>query len=650
MDDRVRALEAEVAELRRQLASAERVPATDASAFLESLLGAVPAFICRTDADMRLLYVNRLLPGSTLEKVLGRDIFEFVHPSSVAKARACIENVMATGAPEAYESIAAGPDGLSSNYETCVTPLLDPSGRRGVCLVSVDVTRLHMRDVALRRSEEELRIAVEATGIALWSWTPATNEVHWTPRTHEVYGRTTPVDLKDYIDVLVHPDDRELLRANTAASIAGGPFSGPIHRIIREDGAIRWILSRGRTELDANGYPSRMMGGSLDVTQQHELEEQLRHAQRLDAVGHLSAGVAHNFNNMLTAMIGTLEVLARKMSGSDRTLIDGALESALRSAEMVRQLMTFSGQRAPLDRRPNDVGSVIDQVVAMCRSTFDRHILLTCAIGTGLPAVRCMQNEIEQVIMNLLVNARDAVTDSGRPTQSISATVESIPDPAGSSTPSICITITDDGIGMTEDVIVRAFDPFFSTKPVGRGTGLGLATSYAIVRALQGTMTCTSTSGVGTTMVVCLPGAAGVPEPARAAPRPTPARGRVLLVDDDAAVRQALTAMLASEGFFVDAVANGEAGIAHLLTRAPLDVIVLDRSMPGSRGETFVPRMRALAPNVPILMFTGQAVDAAIVALVDRVVLKPVTGAVLIEAIDTLVRPPRMGNGVPLER
>ncbi len=627
-----------MAELRRQLAAAERPPLADAAAFLESLLAGVPAYIIRTDADLRLLYINRIQPHMRMEDVIGRDMFEFLHPDSVAKARSVIASVLATGLPGAFEAMGPGPDGEFANFETVVSPLVDSSGRLGLCIMSVDVTRIHARDRALRHSEEQLRVAVEATGIGLWSWTPATNAVHWYPQTHKVYGRAKPVDLMAYIDVLAHPDDREMLRANTASSIAGGPFSGPIHRIITDDGSIRWILTRGFTELDANGYPSRMIGGSLDVTQQHELEEQLRHAQRLDAVGQLSAGVAHNFNNMLTVMVGTLEVLARRISEDHRPLIDAALDSAMRSAEMVRQLMTFTGQRAPVERGAHQIGAVIEQVVAMCRHTFDRHIGLACAIAPGLPSVRCSANEIEQVLMNLLVNARDAVTDSGRPTQLISITVEAIPDPGGSEIPGVCITITDDGVGMTEEVVQRAFDPFFTTKVVGGGTGLGLTTSYAIVRELRGTLTCTSTLGVGTTMKVVLPGTERAQPAVAPAPAPTPARGRVLLVDDDAGVRHALSSMLAIEGFGVEAVASGEAGLAHLGTSAELDVILLDRSMPGAAGETFVPRIRALAPSVPILMFTGQAVGPAIAALVDRVILKPVSGAALVEAIDSLVR------------
>jgi len=644
MDERVRALEAECAELRRQLAAVQRPPLTDAAAFLESLLVAVPAFIIRTDADMRMLYVNRYQGGLRVEDVIGRELWDFLHPDSVLPARACIQSVLATGIPGAYEAISTGAEGSPAHYETFVSPLADPSGRLGVCLVSVDVTRLHLRDLALRRSEEELRVAVEATGIGLWSWTPATNAVHWYPRTHEVYGRARPVDLMDYIEVLVHPDDRELVRANTASSIAGGPFAGPIHRIIREDGGIRWILSRGHTELDANGHPARMIGGSLDVTQQHELEEQLRHAQRLDAVGHLTAGVAHNFNNMLTVVIGTLEVLARRISGDNRSLVDAALDSALRGAEMVRQLMTFTGQRTQLDRRPHHVGPVIDQVVAMCRNTFERHIGLSCAISADLPAVHCTPSEIEQVLMNLLVNARDAVIDGGRSTHLITITVDAIADPRGSESRGVRITITDDGIGMTDDIVRRAFDPFFSTKDVGRGTGLGLTTSYAIVRELEGTMTCTSTPGAGTTLVVCLPGAAGAPPSLAPAARPTPARRRVLLVDDDASVRIAVSTLLATEGFDVAAVASGEAALAHLATRAPLDIILLDRSMPGAPGETYVHRLRALAPSLPILMFTGQAVGPAVAGLVDCVLLKPVTGPALVDAIEALVRKQASGG------
>ncbi len=635
MDERVRALERRVAQLECELAAARRPPVPDAVAFLESLLGAVPAFILRIDASMRILYINRVQTG--FENVIGREIWEFLHPDSIGPARACIERVLATGETGAYEAVAPRPDGEAAYYETAVTPLPDPSGAMGVCLVSVDVTRLHKRDLALRRSEEELRVAVEATGIGLWSWVPATNEVHWYPRTYEVYGRTSPVDLMSYIDVLAHPDDRAMLRASTASSTAGGPFSGPIHRIIREDGGVRWILSRGRTELDANGNPSRMIGGSLDVTQQHELEEQLRHAQRLDAVGHLTAGVAHNFNNMLTVMIGTLELLSKRLTDDNRRLVGDAHESALRAAEMVRQLMTFAGQRAQPERRAHDIGPLTEQVVEMCRHTFDRHIALSCTVARGLPTIRCTANEIEQVLMNLLVNARDAINDVVRAAPAIHVTVDAIPDPQGSEGSCARITIRDDGVGMSEDVMLRAFDPFFSTKEVGRGTGLGLTTSYAIVRELGGTISCESAQGAGTTFVVVLPGRVEVEVPIARAPTAAPAQRRVLLVDDDLSVRTVVASLLTDEGFEVDAVASAEVGLARLATHAPFDVILLDRSMPGAPGEAYVPRIRAVAPSIPIMMFTEQAVGATVAALVDRVILKPVTGDALVQAIEALV-------------
>lgn len=629
VEERVAALERECAQLRRQLAAAQAPPVSDAASFLESLLRAVPAFIIRTDANMRLLYINNVPPERHPE-VFGREIWDFLTPDSISTARTCITRVLATGVAGTYEATSLSLDGVPAFYETFVTPLADPRGGLGVCLVAVDVTRL-------RRSEEELRIAVESTGIGLWSWSPVTNEVHWYPRTYEVYGRSAPVDLMNYVDVLVHPDDREMVRANTGPSIAGGPFSGPIHRIIREDGSIRWILSRGYTELDASGHPIRMVGGSLDVTQQHELEEQLRHAQRLDAVGHLTAGVAHNFNNMLTVVTGTLELLAKGVTEEQRRLVDTARTASLHSAEMVRQLMTFTGQRAQPDRRSQHIGSVVHQVVEMCRHTFDRHIVLTCTVAPTLPSVRCTSNEIEQVLMNLLVNARDAVTEGGRSTATISVTVDAIPDPRGSGAICARITVVDDGIGMTEDIVQRAFDPFFTTKEVGRGTGLGLTTSFAIIRELDGTIGCESTRGVGTSFVVCIPSSdRATPSPA-APPKATTTRGRLLLIDDDELVRRVVSALLVSEGFEVDDVDSGDAALSSLARHSRPDAIILDRSMPGAPGETYVSRIRTLAPGVPIMMFTGQAVGPAIARLVDSVMLKPISGTDLVDALEMLI-------------
>ncbi|MBA3539059.1 MAG: response regulator [Deltaproteobacteria bacterium] len=641
MDERVVALERECADLRRQLAAAQRPPLDDAAAFLESLLTGMPAFILRVDADMRILYINRLQAGRRMEDVLGTEVWGYLDPGSLETSRTCIASVVATGVASAYEVNAPMPDGSPAHYECVVTPLADATGKRGVCIVAVDITRLHAHDLALRRSEEELRVAVEATGIGLWSWLPATNALHWYPRTHEIYGRSVPVDMMSYVDVMAHPNDREMLRANMASSIAGGPFSGPIHRIVREDGGVRWILARGRTEIDASGAPVRMIGGSLDVTAQHELEEQLRHAQRLDAVGNLTAGIAHNFNNMLTVVTGTLEILASRIADHNRRLIDDALEAALRGGEMVRQLMTFTGQRAQPDRRAQNIGGLIQQIVGMCRRTFDRHIVLACTVARDLPTVHCTPSEIEQVVMNLLVNARDAVTDPDHPTASpiITITVDAVTD-AGAGNAGIHITVTDNGIGMTNAVVEHAFDPFFTTKQVGRGTGLGLTTSYAIVRELEGTLTCQSTPDRGAAFIISLPGTVAAPSsPAHTPARPIAPR-RVLLVDDDELVRRVITTILTIDNFEIDVAATGEAALGLLASGPPPDVILLDRSMPGAPGESFVPRIRALAPTTPIMMFTGQAVSPAIEALVDRVLLKPVAGAVLIAAIEALLVKP----------
>jgi CheY-like chemotaxis protein len=190
---------------------------------------------------------------------------------------------------------------------------------------------------------------------------------------------------------------------------------------------------------------------------------------------------------------------------------------------------------------------------------------------------------------------------------------------------------------MTEDTVLRAFDPFFTTKEVGRGTGLGLTTSFAIVRALEGTMTCESAPGRGTKFVVCVPGTAPAQPAVAPIAAPTIVPRRILLIDDDELVRRVVTALLMVEGFEVEGVGSGEAALAHLVTRPRLDVILLDRSMPGAPGEHYVPRIRAVAPRVPIMMFTGQAVGPEIATLVDRVILKPVSSAALVEAIEALI-------------
>jgi CheY-like chemotaxis protein len=304
--------------------------------------------------------------------------------------------------------------------------------------------------------------------------------------------------------------------------------------------------------------------------------------------------------------------------------------------------MTFAGQQPAQERSPHAIAPLVERAVDICRRMFDRHIVLEMAIADDLPEVLCSENEIEQILMNLLLNARDAVLAKGRaaPRIRIKCDLRRPPGAFDDDRQYVRIQVEDDGTGMSADVISRVFDPFFTTKEIGRGTGLGLATSYAIARELGGTIACSSTEGLGAVFDLFLPVSTResqrVPAAGTKSTQVLP-RSRVLVVDDEPPIRRSLAILLDDAGFDVDTVGNGEDAVARLSSSPGIDVVLLDRSMPGAPGETFVPRMRVKAPRTKIILFTGRAVEPSLAKQVDGVLQKPALATDLIHTITSVL-------------
>jgi two-component system cell cycle sensor histidine kinase/response regulator CckA len=441
------------------------------------------------------------------------------------------------------------------------------------------------------------------------------------------------------------------MTAEVADTSAGKP-SFPEHRIIRPDGEIRWMLPCGRIFRDDAGRVVRMTGGTLDVTAQRMTSEHLRNAQKLDAIGSLTAGVTHNFNNMLAVIIPTLEhslraaVNGQTPARTHAQMLEDALHAARRATELVTQLMTFAGQRRAPAVKPNEVAPILDRAASMCRRTFDPRVKIEVAIEPGMAPVACEPMAIEQVVVNLLINARDAVLeverDEPRIVVQLSETMAVPPDAPGAAAQRYAsIRVEDNGVGMTEAAKQRLFEPFYTTKEAGKGTGLGLATSYGIVRDHGGFIAFESQRGAGTTATVFLPLATYARVPSR--PSPTsiaePVRGTVLVVDDELAMRRVVELLLVERGHEVHVAEAGAAAVALLDAGLRPDVILLDRSMPGWPALHTVEQIRMRVPAVPIVFFTGQEVTAEERARVQDVLYKPLASDHLVHAIERWIVP-----------
>jgi PAS domain S-box-containing protein len=611
--------------------------------FLRAVLEAVPAFIIRLDPEDRIRYMNRLQSGFTLEDVIGRTAYEFLDPAHHERHRVATEEALRTGKPSRFSAKGDGPDGTVAHYECHVVPIDSGDGRRAVCVIALEVTEHVARAAALAESEDKLRIAIQATGLGLWSWDLTTGVYEADARTIELIGGR-PGTAELYIDTLVHPGDRERLSRDLVTAAAGRP-NFAVHRVVRPDGGERWLMPTGKVIKDEHGNPVRLIGGLLDVTEQHSVEVRLRQAQKMDAVGSLTAGVAHNFNNMLAVILPALDMALPRAESEVRGALEDAVHAAKRSAELITQLMTFAGQRHTGSRRTQPLAPVVERAVSMCQRAFDRSIAIEVAVEPNCSDVICDAPAIEQVVVNLLINARDAVAGArhARPAIGVDVREVELATPPGALDATqryVRVRVTDNGTGMAPEVQLRAFEPFFTTKEPGKGTGLGLATSYGIVRDHSGSITLASQPGVGTSAEVLLPVAdrKRSDAPAETPPAATSHPGTILVVDDEPAVRRVIELVLLERGHRVLLAADGESAVATLASGARPDLILLDRSMPGWSAGTTLHAIREIAAQTPLLFFTGQDVTPEERALVQDVLYKPLAMDELVQAIERWMR------------
>mgnify|MGYP003481937045 CR=1 FL=1 len=631
-DTRVLELEEQVRRLQTQLEKAEtRVSDSRfAEVLLRSILDTVPDFVIKLSPDGIIHFLNRVAPGLTMSEVIGASIYSFVPAESEEISRQSIERVMRTGQPDSYASVGLGAYGKLARYLTRISPLKRGDEIESLVMIATDVTTMF-------ESAEKLDVALSASGVGLWSWQRESDALTWDAATCEIFGvPSTPDSIDAYLG-LVSPLDRERVGDNVGAALRTGHFDGIEHRIVRPSGELRWVICKGRVELDLDGQVQRLLGGVLDVTDRHQLQEQLLQAQKMEAVGQLAAGIAHNFNNMLTVMLSSMELAGRRSEGDLADLLRGGQEAALKAAQMVRQLLVFSGKSKNAGHRAEDIGALVRRTVDMSRRTFGNELALGLSLAPDLPAVRCDAGQIEQALLNVLINARDALDERDGSAPEIQISVERL---RGDETrgDEIRISVSDNGQGMSEEVRQRAFEPFFTTKDPGRGTGLGLATTYAIVREHGGRAECQSTPGLGTRVHLLLP---AEPAPMTAADSehaapPVSGRGeRVLVVDDEPMIRDLMTEMLASAGYAVDTAVDGIDAIERVRAGAGrYSVVLLDQSMPRLAGRAALRAIRGLEPRLKIICFSGfpSAMEGA-----DAVLEKPVPAHRLIETIESVL-------------
>lgn len=487
--------------------------------------------------------------------------------------------------------------------------------------------------VALRDSEQRYALAARATDSAIWDWDVPGNRLVWSDGIERVFGysRADVENTLSWWAERVHPDDHaravhtllDLSRTVQPDHVADQHAAWhAAYRFRRADGGWSAVVDRGYAVRDDEGRVLRMIGAMEDETDRERLEERLRQAQKMEAVGQLAGGIAHDFNNLLTVISGNLAFAQDDLPTGHpvRRDLEEIGRATERARELVRQLLAFS-RKQTVTLQPLDVSEVVRGAESLLRRVIGEEIVLDVHLDTSLPPIRGNRGQFEQVLLNLAVNARDAMLTEahgshGRGgTLSIdSALVHVAPDDAArlsgmSSGPAVRLRVKDSGHGMDDMTRARAFEPFFTTKAVGSGTGLGLATVVGIVQQFGGAITVDSEAGRGTVFNLYFPVASGARSPVAHTPRVVPRRAdgaTILLVEDESAVRSAARRMLERQGHTVLEARHGADGLLvwheH---RQDIDLVVTDLRMPEMGGRELVERLRLESPALPVVYVSG---------------------------------------------
>ncbi|HEY7641409.1 MAG TPA: response regulator [Steroidobacteraceae bacterium] len=441
----------------------------------------------------------------------------------------------------------------------------------------------------------------------------------------------------------IHPDDRERVLADVASIQSSGGMSTE-YRWLCADGSPRWFLDSAVLIRDHHGQPQEIFGSCLDMTDRKRIEQQLFQAQKMEAVGQLTGGIAHDFNNMLTVVIGNLDSLARALRGTGRNFgrAEMALTGALSCAELTRRLLAFA-RRQPLQPSPVHLGQMCRNVAKLLGRTLGERIRIEIKGGdSNLWYVLADPAQVESSLINLAVNARDAMTEGGKltiETGNVSSRGEDADMPPGDF---VLLSVTDTGVGMTADVLERAVEPFFTTKNLGHGTGLGLSMVYGFVKQSGGHVKIESAPNRGTRVKLYLPRSEAAVQLAEAASEGerTDVSGRdrtILLVEDDAGVRAVTAAMLKELQFTVIEADNGSLALDIVDQQPDIDLLFTDIVMPGMNGFELGRLARERRPHLPVLYATGYAASYTAPEKGADVLAKPYREADLLTKLRVLL-------------
>ena len=540
-----------------------------------------------------------------------------VHPKDRGKIIEDEQRTVSGAAPLHSEFRIIRPDGNVRLIRTIAEAIKDDQGLPVRLVGAVqDITEQVNAHELLRQSEARLKNAERIANVGHWDWDVVRDKVIWSDGTHRIYGQ--PPDyapsFEDVLRVTV-PDDRVRFEHVVRSALAEHRGFVVEFQITRSGGDVRTVRSVAEVVLSEDeGLPIRMFGTVQDITDERRAQEESLTRQKLEVVGTLAGGVAHDFNNLLGSAMSLAELgLAELQTGaSPEEELKTIREVAMRGSEIVRQLMVYAGkERAVIE--PLDVSRIVLEMLELLKVTVSKHALVEAALGRDLPAVRANAAQLRQVVMNLVMNASEAIGDRDGV---IRVSTELVTSAAGSGNGTgspfatrdhVQLEVSDTGRGMPREIASKVFDPFFTTKPTGHG--LGLATVQGIVRNLGGEIELTSEPGKGTTFRILIPCAEIGTQSSRDStfteqrPERSSARAAIMVVEDEDPLRHAVAKMLRNSGWSVLEAAEGISAIGMLrANKSKIDLILLDVTMPGASNEEILAEVSISQPDTRVIL------------------------------------------------
>ncbi|MDK4199216.1 ATP-binding protein [Pseudomonas sp. HR1] len=630
------------------------------------------------------------------EDCIGRSIFEVFgrNPDGQSEfgagvLRASLERVVQTGKPDRMAITkydiprpASEGGGFEVRYWSPLNvPVLDDRGEvRYIIHQTEDVTdqvlaEQHSR-THLKLADERFRAALLASEAGIFDWYIDEHSFYCDSALQQLFGLPdvlTSEPVERFLDH-VHVADRGIVRAALAECVHGKDFV--VEFRLKRDAGRQWLLSKGKVFRDAAGNPSYVTGTCADITarkqaekalsdlnetlearvaaevaERSRVEDTLHQAQKMEAVGQLTGGIAHDFNNLLTGVIGSLELMQRRRRSGDETnderYITAAVTSAQRAAALTQRLLAFS-RRQTLDLKPLEVNPLVASLEDLLHRTTREDITVTTHLAAGLALVRMDANQLESAVINLAINARDAMPDGGTITITTAA-VHLTPEEGAAMDLAegdyVTLTVADTGVGMTPEVLAKVFEPFYTTKPIGQGTGLGLSMVYGYMRQANGGVRILSQPGKGTQVQLympCLGGDLDILPSEESRSAPLGVGEVVLVVEDEAVVRSLMVEVLGELGYQTLEAGNAQEAMPFLENPQRIDLMISDVGLPGMNGRQLADLAQANRPELKVLLATGYAEGSNVegyLAANMEIITKPFAIDALANKISEMLNP-----------